>query len=246
MNLTGAISYRWEAYGIVYKALLVLYPVLMLLFLYAIVSAVRRFLSKNGPYRGEGRQALALLFSLAFIPAVISFGASHILPYSVWEIRFLIVSAPAYMILLATTVLALVPSRLRTVTISLLVGWALLSGFTELNYRNKFAVQPLVRQMIEREVDRDGKIKLYVNDANAANAIRFYLGQYGETRFETGGINELDRVNEGRFWVAFLKYRFEDERLPQDTVRERGFEVGEVLVAQSPGYKLFLFPARRP
>ncbi len=237
MNLNGPISYRWEIYGPLYFVFLAIYPPLLILFTYALVRYGRQ---ATGGGRARGFWWLA---TFSFLPAVVSFAASHLLGHSVWGIRYLIISAPAYMILLAASATSLPWPSLKRATIFLLLAWAGLSGATELGNREKMALEPLVRRMIEAEPE--SQVKVYVDDGNVASTLRFYLERANETRFDIEYVPDFAEVEGDHFWVAYLKYRTDNKGSIQDQLASGGYLIGDLHKAESPGHKVFLFPVWR-
>jgi hypothetical protein len=246
LNLDGPITYRWEGYGLAYRPLYVVCGALVLLFFCAIASCGVRVLRKRGPEEESRRAAFVWLAIFSFLPMAISVVASYLLPQSVWEIRFLIISAPAYLILLAVSAFELHPRWLAMATVALMAGWAALSGFTELRNREKLMIQPMVQRMILDEPEGGAaSVPVYLDNTNVGQAIEYYLERAGEQRFDLEYVDNFGVVEGDHFWVAFLKYRFDERRLPVDILREKGYAVGDGYTSKSPGHQVFLLPVWR-
>ncbi|HWP42139.1 MAG TPA: hypothetical protein VNO14_02810 [Blastocatellia bacterium] len=244
MNLCGPISYRWDVYGWLYPVLLVIYPVLVVLFFRPVAIWMRQAF-KSVRASQESQPALfGVLFLFSFLPVLISVIASYVLPYSVWGIRYLIISAPAFFILVAASVLRMTGSRLKTATLSGLIVWSALAGFTELNHRDRLVIGPIVRQMIEAEASRDGEIIIYSDDGNVRNTVQYYIESGGETRFQTVYTRDVAEMKGDHFWVASLRYRYDHTPSLQSSLAAMGYEVGDGYETASSGHKVFLFPVR--
>jgi hypothetical protein len=245
MNLSGPISYRWDVYGWPYHVLLAFYPVLMILFLVPVGNWFRQSLKGVRDDRSPQTTLFWLLSLFSFLPVALSFVASHVLSHSVWGIRYLIISAPAFFILVAASVLRQPRSKLKTVTLIALILWSSLSGFTELAHRDRLVIEPIVRRMIEDEHQADRQIIIYSDDGNVRNTVQYYIESANQTRFQTVYVREIAEMKGDRFWVVSLKYRFDTTPTLQSNLSEMGYEVGEGYQAKSSGHKVFLFPVER-
>ncbi len=242
LNLNGPISYRWEDYGVFYKVSLGVYALLTLLFFYAIARFLTRLIRDR---KERNRDAMIALAVMAFLPSVLALTASYALPQSIWGMRYLIISSVAYFLILSMSVFDLQPRRIRTLTVSSLIAWAALSGWTELVNREKFAVEPLVKQMIEAESDEKQHVRIYTDDGIVGTTLQFYLDRQSEKRFEIIYVRSFEEIDDSQFWAAFVKYRFDNKRLAQEVLAERGFQISDGCTAATHGHKFFLFPVQR-
>ncbi|HEY7544940.1 MAG TPA: hypothetical protein VID27_08665, partial [Blastocatellia bacterium] len=156
-----------------------------------------------------------------------------------------IISSVAYFLILSVSIFDLQPRLFRTLAVSSLIAWAALSGWTELANREKFAVESLVKQMIEAEADQNRRIRIYTDDGIVGITLQFYIDRQGEKRFEIVYVRSFDEINDSHFWAAFVKYRFDNRRLAQEVLAERGFQVSDGYAAATHGHKFFLFPVQR-
>jgi mannosyltransferase len=246
LNLDGPITYRWEGFGHAYKPLYAVCVAAVLLFTYSIGAYGARVLRSNRTQNESARVAFIWLAMFSFLPVAISVLASHVLPQSVWESRFLIVSAPPYIILLAVSAFQLHPKWLKMVTVFVMMGWATLSGFTELQNREKLAIQPMVQRMINDETEQAATVPIYLDNSNVGQAIEFYLERADDRRFEIDYVDDFSALEGNHFWVASLKYRFDGKPPATDILVERGYRIGEGYTTESPGHKVFLVPVWRP
>jgi mannosyltransferase len=233
-NLNGPLSYRWKIFGT---------AVVMLVFLAPVVVWGWRVLQKMDDNRAK-RLAFWGLVLFGFGPVVLSFAASHILPQPVWAFRYLIIAAPAYLLLVAASANRLQSRPVRIAAITLLVCWSGVSGFSEEINRGRIAWEPLVQQMIAAKTD-PAPVKLYVADANIGNTIQFYLDHENDGRFQTEYVESLTSQSDDNFWVALIRYANENGPLAQNNLSERGYDVGETIEAEAAGQKAMIFPVRK-
>jgi hypothetical protein len=231
--LDGPVYNRWKAWATLFATALFIAP--------ALVWAWRAIRGT----KAEGRAVLAWLALASFAPAVIAFLLSMALPQSIWGTRFLIIVAPPYILLLSIAATGLRPSALRFSVAALMALWAGISGGVQLANRDKIAWEPLVQRMIEAEPDRPGVTKVYASQGVAGTTIQYYLDRAGQKRLQVAYVDQYAEPQEAHFWVAYLKYGHENYPPPQAALTERGYKVGDVIEADAPGHKVFLFPAWR-
>jgi hypothetical protein len=228
-NLNGPLSYRWRAFGT---------TVVLLVFLAPVIAWGSRVI------RGSDREHSSRFWWLAlfaFAPPVLSFVASHVLPQSAWAFRYLIISAPAYLLMISVAASRLKSRRLRMASVVLILGWSSVSGFTEIASRDKITWQPLVQRMIDAESAKSD-VKVYCVDANVGNTIQFYLDEAGETRLRAEFVSAFNSIGDDHYWVAFIRYKHEDQPLLQSTLTERGNVVGDGIGSEAAGQRALLFP----
>ncbi|MFY9610926.1 MAG: glycosyltransferase family 39 protein [Blastocatellia bacterium] len=244
-NLNGALSYRWRVAG----TLLV-----MILFATPIVLWGRRALRSLGKQVGQvgqGGQAngQSITFwwfaSFAFAPAVISFCASHVLAQPVWAPRYLIIAAPAYLMMVAAAVFKLPSKRLSVATGIVVMAWAALSGTVDLTSRDRIAWEPLVAKMLLAESGPSRAVNVYSTDPNLGNTIQFYLDRLSEQRCEAVYVQSFEDLPDGHFWVAHISYQHETGPGPHQFVIQHGYEVGAGFEVEAPSQKGFLFPVSK-
>jgi hypothetical protein len=244
-SLNGPVSYRWEPYLDFSTALLIGAPILALLFDGPIVLWGWGVLKRGEKNQRAHTAAFWLLVLFSFLPLAIVFCASHVMAQAAWATRYLIIAAPSYLILLAVAATRLKPKWVRNAAVTLISAWAALSGFIELNNREKIAWEPLVHQMIQAEPARSGVTRVYTSDYNVISTIQYYLDKQDESRFEVKFSNDPTAPQESHYWVAILKYRNDTYPLPQSGMVERGFTVVDGLKVETLGPKAYLFPVWR-
>jgi len=249
--LNGTFLPRWKGVG---GLLLFGYP--LLLWFWHIFTDARAS-------DKEGTAAFWWLSLLSFLPTALAFSASQVLPQSVWLYRALIIIAAPYMILVAIAVYRLRPNWVRTATVFLVVGWATLAGFTELNNSDRVAWEDLIRQIIQAEPTQANSIRVYTFQEAIATHLRLYLEavQSGDEIASDRGADFEDLTNERgsqvvtvrdsmalngeHFWVAFRESREKKERPLQEILTDSGYQVGKGFESGPPGHKVFLFPVWR-
>lgn len=231
--LNGPVYNRWRPYAMSFATILFSAPILFWAW-----QAVRKPTTKD-------RNVFAWLALLSLLPAVITFVASQLLPQSVWGIRFLIIVAPSYLMLLSIAATRLRPVWLRTLTASLMIAWIALSAGIQLANRDKIAWEPLVRRLIQAEPDQFEPIKVYTKQGVTATTIQYYLDSANEKRLRVEYPGDYTESKDEHFWVAFLKYEQEHNPMPPTDLVERGYKVGDAIEADAPGHKVFLLPVWR-
>lgn len=182
---------------------------------------------------------------LAFLPSVVAFVASYLLAQSVWGSRFLIVVAPAYLLLLSIAATTLQLRKLRLVAVSLIAVWAALSGALQLTHRDKISWQPLVERMIQQETNQSDGLRVYTRQGVTGTTIQYYLDQAGEQRLRVAYVDDYSDIDAAHFWLAFIRYRHDTGPLPLDVFAARGDRLGEAIEADAPGHKVILIPVWR-
>jgi hypothetical protein len=194
--------------------------------------------------RDERQQAMAFYWFavFAFAPVAISFCASHVLSQSVWAPRYLIIAAPAYLMLVSAAVFKLPGKRVGVAAAAVLLTWAFVSGATDLMNRDKIAWEPLVSEMLRAESSALTGLKVYSIDPNLGNTIQFSLDRLSKVRCEAVYVESFADLQGDHFWIAHIRYKHETGPLPQQVLRDSGYEVGGGFEAEAPNHRGFLFP----
>jgi uncharacterized membrane protein len=191
---------------------------------------------------GIGRRLLPGLALFSFLPALVAFGASWLLPQSVWGERYLIIVAAPYFILLAVAVNRLRPTWARMLSLTLIIAWAVGAGFAGMRVEKKLRWDVLTHAMSQIELAQDSKIKVYTFEEFVATPLRFSLEQQGERRFEVNAVRDMAALQGAHFWIAFRDTTWRGARLPQATLRENGCQVGTETTVSMPDQKVTIFP----
>lgn len=238
-NLNGALSYRWKIFG----------TVLMMMVFAAPITAWGATALRPGARdkRPRGESVTFCWFAVfAFAPAAISFCASHLFSQSVWAPRYLIIAAPVYLMLVAAAVFKLPGTRVSSTAAVVLLGWAIVSGVTDLTNRDKIAWEPLVAEMLRTESNGLNGLKVFTIDPNLGNTIQFSLDRLSKERCEAVYVEGLGDLQGDHFWVAHIRYKHETGPLPREIMRDSGYEVGVGFEAGAANHEGFLFPVWKP
>lgn len=238
-NLNGPLSYRWKVFGT---------GVVLLVFLAPIIVKCVRVMKVRQAKDEPSRFWFLMLF--AFAPVALGFVASHVLPQSIWALRYLIIAAPAYLLIVAVAATDLRPAGVRIIFVLMIAGWATLSGFAEIINRDRVSWEPLVNRMIraesyqsnQSEIDRLSPVPVYVADPNIGNTIQFYLDKAGESRIRVAAVETLTSPPGEHSWVALIRYGHETQPALQDALTEAGYQVGDLIEARAASHTALLFP----
>ena len=206
------------------------------------LSSSGRAGSAEGTQAAESPDALLWLAIMAFLPAIIAFAASYALPQSVWGARFLIIVAPAYLLLVATSVTRLRSPRLRVIVVALVAAWAGFSAVLQLTHRDKIDWRSPIAQMISQEPRAAGPVRVYTRQGVTGTTITYYLEQGNEARFQVEYVDDFADIEDGHFWIAFVRYRHETGPQPYQVFTDRGDRLGPVIEADAAGHSVLMVP----
>jgi hypothetical protein len=157
--------------------------------------------------RRDESEALALKFLIFFstAPVVFAFLLSHVLPHSIWATRYLIIIAPAYLLLAAYALNALRPAWLATTIKLLLACWLAVAALNWFVRRRDAppvwcAWETLAHQAVETEASAApaSEIKIYATEDLIAYHLWYALSS-GSSGDSAGSANA---AGESRFRVA--------------------------------------------
>jgi hypothetical protein len=245
-TLNGPIYNSFRPFALVFSSLLFLLPLCVWAW-----NARKdwRLRSTSVSTKCEGalidREILLLVLLLAFLPAVAAFLASYVLPQAVWGPRFLVIVAPAYLLLISIAA-AKLPSRpIRGAAMGLMVLWAALSGTMQLTHRDKIDWRPPIAGMIQSQAAEMQPANVYTNQGVTENTIRYYLNQNGEPRLQVRTTDRYDNLRDSSFWIAFIRYQHETGPMPYEIFVDQGDEVDPVIRADAAGHSLVLARVKR-
>ena len=238
--LQGPLTHRfappWKSLAAVVVSAVFIYPILLLIRHHAQSRILKSNLS---------RDALAWLALFSFLPPLLSFTLSQFLKNSVWGIRYLIIAAPTYLILISLAALKLRSPLQRKMTIAFIVVWAAVSGLALTLSKDKIAIAPMVSHLIEIENTQPDPIRVYANRAVIGYSLEFYLQAQAPHRFEVVYVDDYSSITDAHFWVAFIKYRHDDQRLPHEQIDPESYMSGEGMTVETFTQKVFLFPVKK-
>ncbi len=215
------------------------------IFVYPIILLIRRNAQNTALKSSLSKDVLSWLALFSFLPPSLAFGLSQFLKHSVWGIRYLIVAAPTYLILISLAALKLRSPLVRKITIAFIIVWAGASGFVLSWRKDKIAIPPMASRLIEIENARPGPVRVYTNQAIIGYTLEFCLDREAPRRFEIAYTDDYSTITDDRFWVAFIKYRYDSQTLPQDQIDPEIYLRGEGMTAETFTQKVFLFPVKK-
>jgi hypothetical protein len=224
--------------------------------------------------RGRDRQrdsTFWLLLLFAFLPVSAVYFASQLIGQSIWLPRGLLFVAAPYFILVAVSISQLRPRWVSAVTLTLVLGWAMLAGFKNLgqNFQcsdqncSNVDINSWVHRMAQSEASPN-EVKVYALDEHTPYIIWFYLSSQHENRFQvrlvkglTPGrkdywltnemfqsvaVDKLTALDGNHFWVSFTEKQWKEKRTPQQIFLDAGYRVGDGFGGGQTGDKTYLFP----
>src|SRR5262249_39821191 len=103
----------------------------------------------------------------------------------------------------------------------------------------------LVREIRQAETAQAQTIRIYTDNGLVGNTMQFYLDRVHEPRFNIVYVDRFDDIEDKHYWVAFLKYRFDNHPLVQEDVAAKGLHIEHLFQTVSPGHQVFLFSVQR-
>lgn len=194
--------------------------------------------------RGYEKVSPMLSWGLAlfsFLPVLIAFFASWLLPQPVWEDKYLIVAAAPYFILIALSVNRLRPHWMRMTVITFVIAWAVVAGVGAMRSETKIRWDVLARTMSEAELTRTDRVLVFAFGDFVAAPLELSLYQEGEHRFDVCSVREITDLQGTHYWVAVRDTSWRGAILPQNWLKERGCQVGSKTSLGTPEQKVIIF-----
>ncbi len=238
-----------------------------------LLALLWRLVRQKG-YEGEQRlSAPKCLILFSFVPLAFALLASWVLPHSIWGTRHLIIVAVPYLLLVAIALNRLRPEWLRIALLLLLGCWLFLAGTGLLLLRrgNSYiwcAWGHLSQRLIHRQDTSADVIKIYAFEDLVAYHLWFASEESVGGLFEVGlikgvpgvredpayflprafhdvAVQDLSALNDRHFWIAFRDTNFNEQSPALKTLKDRGYEVGEVMQVEAVGQRAFLVELER-
>jgi len=238
-------------------------PILLLIAAAAIVFSTDL---KNG----EEKSGIYVLALLSFVPIMIAFIASWLLPVSVWGSRHLIIIFAPIMILIAVFLTQLKPKFMQIVIVPLvflLFGVAFVIRFN--NKQPHFiwcAWENLAADLRTGEKDSAELTKIYVfedlvayhlwfalrdSDKFEVNVVKGVGGLAEDTAyFLPRGFDDVKTTDENvfsgdSFWIAFRAQAWQPTSPPLSNLISKGYTPGEPLFLEAGNEKAFLVEVKK-
>jgi hypothetical protein len=243
--LAGGLEERWKYFGAYLDRMVSIFP--KVAFLFALPVLLWCWHALAGTKTKGKSQSITFwwLAMLSFLPAVIAFWASQVSPQSIWAARYLIISAPPFMMLLAIACMKLGLNWLRSSIAILLFGWCALSGIVQMSHRDMVAYQPIVRRLIASESGQP-IAKIYTDNYNMASTFNFYLERVNDKKINAVWVNDYAEAVGDSFRVAFMKYAPEAQEEIEAVFKNRGYETREEMKVEAFTYEVVLLVVERP
>jgi 4-amino-4-deoxy-L-arabinose transferase-like glycosyltransferase len=219
---------------------------------------------RRGHTRSLGR-ALRFLLYFTLCPVAIAFVASLIMPSSVWGRRHLIFVAATLLLLTSVSYWRLRSRAVRLVGALACAAWAIAVISHHLGHDvRKAPFDTFVLQMLDREKETAGPIRLFVLERDLHFAPWFYLKTLGAKKsagftvhftapelerlskkaaaFEVRRNSTIDDARGTHFWVLTSTYSWRQKVTPQEIMTQRGCQVGPDLSFSDRYHTITAFP----
>jgi 4-amino-4-deoxy-L-arabinose transferase-like glycosyltransferase len=209
----------------------------------------------------EERQNLIMLAILTFLPILLAFIASWILPYSVWGTRHLIFVFAPFAIL---TAIALTKSKVLPL-VAIFLGLIFIlfgAAFIIQTKRGQPVLFECAWENLARNLDQNKPAKIYVFEDLVAYDMWFAL-RSAEENFEIVKVNGIADLKEDtayflprgfdkvrktdengisgeRFYLVFRDSKFSEYHPPLRNLKAKGYKIGAPVTFETPGLKGFL------
>jgi hypothetical protein len=189
----------------------------------------------------RGSRALAWLAFFTAVPVAIALVVSHLLPFSIFGPRYLILSSIPYLILCAVGLVSVQPKVLRSVAIAAAMGWAVFGFVEEVRLVGRTDWFFLVGEMRRVEPEPQGPVDVF--SLTSQSPVRYALQRDPDPRFRIRSrIAHVNEIDGPRFWLAFQ----ESVAYPEETrallhaLEEKGYRRVHCLESGSPQNRMHL------
>lgn len=176
-----------------------------------------------------------LLFCFAFIPVAAIFFLSLLLPKSIWETRYLIITAVPYIILLVKSVFALPTKFSKSIFAGIIIIWAVSSGIYNFLHSPKKIQWSEALQKIEK-ADKP----IYVFEDWVGAPLWFYSNEAGfKPRIEK--LKDLSKVQDKTFQIVFRFTTAEEATNQRRTLNEKDCNITQENVFSDVSQNVAIF-----
>ena len=244
--LAGGLEERLKYFGAYLDRMVSIFPKLALLFSLPVLLWCWHAIGRAKTKGKSQSITFWWLAMLSFLPAIISFWASQVLPQSIWAVRYLIISAPPFLMLLAIACMKVDLNWLRIAIAILLFGWSALSGVVQMSHRDVIAYEPVVHRLIESESEQPAVTKIYTDNYNIASTLNFYLSKANDNKLQAVWVNDYNEVVGDEFRVTFMSYAPETQEEIEGILKSRGYVISEQSKVEAFTYEVVLLRVERP
>lgn len=167
------------------------------------------------------KETWSFLFFFAFAPVLLVFLLSNLLPKSIWEERYLIVSAAPYLLLAVKSASELPLPRYSRIFPAFILIWALTTAVYQFSQGNGKIKWSEVARAIEQENQAPNKI--YVFESFVDLPLRFYLNRADKFRVEI--VHNADQINEKSFQLVVRNSAWQETKSPPAILKDKGCRI---------------------
>ena len=161
------------------------------------------------------------LFLFSFVPILIAFPASHILTVSVFNYRYLIITAVPYLLLTAVAINRINPVWMRNIGLVVAILWAM--GVGSLNiiaYHKRINWLKITNEIIKLDSQQYKRRMVFTTEPWTSQALENSLQQHTEYDYIVRQ-TQLDKLNRGEFWFVYRLSDWKDEKSPEQKFYDR-------------------------
>jgi hypothetical protein len=188
---------------------------------------------------------VSLLLLLVVLPPVAAFGASRLLPQSLWGARHLMFVPVFYLLLESIAVFSIQPRWLSTSLVILLVAW---STFVCEQYlrtsKPKLSWDSFVQTLLQNESEHT-LVRVYALEPYVFVPLQYYINAMARDRFEARLVSDQAAMEGDHFWIAIRIKGLGKVKPPQELFYKPGYKLGNPTLLKTDSYAVVLFPAWR-
>lgn len=170
---------------------------------------------------GKTDETWRLLLYFAFLPVLLIFWLSYLLPKPIWEGRYLIIAAIPFIILALKSASEISHPLLRRVSIGLILMWSIFAGLFQ------FTLPPkkINWNEIALQARRSPDMKIYALEDWAAAPLQFYLEKNGKNELPVVKVKNLSEISETNFELITRDTSWRDILTPAEILTLRGCQI---------------------
>lgn len=183
------------------------------------------------------KETWSFLFFFAFAPVLLIFLLSNLLPKSIWEERYLIMSAAPYLILAVKSASELPLRRYSRIFPVLIMIWALATAV----YQFSSAAGKLKWSEIAQTIEQGDQApnKIYVLESFVDLPLRFYLNKANKPRVEI--VRSAEEIKEKRFQLIVRNSAWKETKPALEILKDKGCRINLEKDFLQPQEKLTVF-----
>jgi hypothetical protein len=183
------------------------------------------------------KETWSFLFFFAFAPVLLVFLLSNLLPKSIWEERYLIISAAPYLLLAVKSASELPMPRYSRIFPAFILIWALTTAVYQFSSETGKIKWSEVVQTIEQGNQAPNKI--YVFESFVDLPLRFYLNR--ADKFQVEVVRNTDQIKEKSFQLVVRGSAWQETKSPPEILKDKGCRINLEKDFFAPREKVTLF-----